>query len=70
MVEHRLYPVGRKEERLASMAAIESRKSNSEFKLGAIIYQGKKKYVPDITQIYEHHIVVIFVVRFTQRWIQ
>jgi deoxycytidylate deaminase len=43
MVEHRLYPVGRKEERLASMAAIESRKSNSEFKLGAIIYQGKKK---------------------------
>jgi hypothetical protein len=42
-MNHRTFPVGRKEERLANMAADESRKSNSGFKLGAVIYQGTKK---------------------------
>lgn len=42
-MEHRLLHVGKKEERLASLAAIESRKSNLCYKHGAIIYQGKKK---------------------------
>jgi deoxycytidylate deaminase len=40
---HKLYPVGQKQERLANIAAVESRKSTGTFKLGAIIYQGKKK---------------------------
>ena len=42
-MEHRLLRVGKKEERLASLAAIESRKSSLCYKHGAIIYQGKKK---------------------------
>ena len=40
---HKLYPSGQAQERLANLAGFESRKSTGTFKLGAIIYQGKKK---------------------------
>jgi deoxycytidylate deaminase len=42
-MDHKQLHVGKKEERLANLAAIESRKSDSSFKHGAIIYQGNKK---------------------------
>lgn len=54
--------------RLIGFAADESRHSIQQFKHGAVLCKGGKKYVVVTISIQERHIDKIFVAAFTQKW--
>lgn len=56
--------------RLVGFAAEESRNSAQQFKHGAVLCKGGKKYVAVTTRIRGRHIEEIYVAAFTRKWAQ
>lgn len=56
--------------RLTGFAAEESRNSVQQFKHGAVLCKGERKFVVVIIWIQEHHIEEIYAAAFMQKWEQ